>query len=186
MTAEELTQKQQLGEHILDAFAVGAVGSQLNIPGSEDLQLRAANLWESAIGTVPESSGWVSPYESGAKTKAGIRIWNWLSGKAKKVAASTNKASLGTTLKLASAAGVVAVSYGGYVWLSEADRQNARTMDAQKGLVAKAIQLKDPALQAQALQAIGGIGGNPLGTLPWLAILGGIAVVGIFFWKKKG
>jgi hypothetical protein len=185
MTLEELNQKQQLGEHILDAFAVGSLGHKLNIPGSAELKVRAAALWESAIGTVPESGGWVAP-ESGSKTKAGIRIWNWLTQKAQKVAKASKGSTLGTTLKLASAAGVVAVSYGGYVWLSESDRQNARTMDAQKDLVARAIQLKDPALQKQALRAIGSIGGNPLGTLPWLAIIGGIAVVGIFFWKKKG
>lgn len=185
MTPQELEQKQILGERILDAFAVGALGAQLNIPGSIDLQSTAADLWTSAIGTVPESAGWVSPYESGSQAKTGIRIWNWLTTKTVP-AAKAAKATLGKNLKLIATTAILAApAYGAYVWLSESDRQNARKMDAEKDLILAAAQIKDPKLQAQALDAIGNVGKVPLGTLPWLAIIGGIAVVGIFFYTRK-
>ena len=187
VTPEQLEQKIKVGDQILDAFAVGSLGKELKIPGSAELQVSAANLWTNVFGAPPEVAGWVTPYESGSKKIAlGKRVFSWLSSKTSQVA-KTMKGKVGPAFKFAIGASLVApLSYGAYVWMTDEDRQNARKMDAQKEAIIAATQIKDPQLQKAALDAISGIGSVPLGTLPWLAIIGGIAVVGIFFYKRKG
>lgn len=184
-TPLQLQEKMKVGDQILDAFTVGRLGQQLGIQGSEDLQVTAADLWASLFGDPPESAGWVTPYESGSKVKATTKVWNWLTKKSSQVA-KASKGKVGPALKtLLGAALVAPLSYGAYVWMTEDDRQNARTMDAQKEAILKAAEIQDPKRQQQALDAIAGIGGTPLGTLPWIAIIGGIAVLGIFLYRRK-
>ena len=185
LTPEQLEQKIKVGDQILDAFAVGSLGEQLQIPGSLELQTSAAGLWADLFGEPPESGAWVTPYESGSKLKLVGKVGKWLKGKTAQVAAAS-KGKVGPAFKFVVGASLITpLSYGAYVWMTDEDRQNARKMDAQKEAILKASQIKDPARQAAALNAIAGIGAQPLGTLPWIAIIGGIAVLGIFLYGKK-
>lgn len=102
-------------------------------------------------------------------------------------AAQAAKGKVGPTLKLIAGVTIPTVlSYAGYVWLTEGDRADMRRINLQRDLQEKAMQIKDPAAQARALDVIArGVPGRPITSLGWVAIIGGIAVVGLLLWTQR-
>ena len=175
----ELQQREKLGDDLIYSFMVGKVGDAMGLPLASGLSSEAASVFDDVFGGSPlvSSLGW----ESGGKV--GSKLWRWLTKKGGQAARVAKNAG-GPLLVLTGAAGLAGLSYGGYVWLTSTDRDNARKVAAKAKLVEAAINSADPAARKKALDMVAGMAGPQIPTLGWVAIIAGIAVAGVYFWKK--
>lgn len=179
----QLQQREKLGNDLIYAYTVGRIGQEMGIPAALGLPEQAAQTFDKIFGDptlvgVPTSQGW----ESG-KLKLIGKLKKWWDNSAAARAKSLSTA--GGAAKIVGGLGVVsALTYGGFVWLTEDDRQNARVVAQKAKHVEALINSGDPELRKKALGLVEGMGATRIPTLGWIAIIAGIGVLGLFVFRK--